>query len=169
MRFVYFWIFETGDLWQKFRDGRAPDPSSFGVRRSKELCDLVRLLMSPRPRHRRMAHEILEMAPVQAAKHDTFIVDVIRRSRQDDSKRRRIAGTRPMSSMSSRSFTHISSLAGSKTDGGSNGVGNGLSIRVPSFDAFSAVRDGMSTPTDQTFSHDYANPLPSFGTPTNKK
>ena len=48
-----------------------------GVRRSKELCDLVRLLMSPRPRHRRMAHEILEMAPVQAAKHDTFIVDVI--------------------------------------------------------------------------------------------
>ena len=31
------------------------------------------------------------------------------------------------------------------------------------------VLHGKSTPTDQTFSHDYANPLPSFGTPTNKK
>jgi serine/threonine protein kinase len=149
---------KEGDLWRAFRDGHAPDPSTYVRTRSKELCTLVKQLMSPRPRHRKLAEEILAMTQVQNAKHDTFIVDVIRRSRQDSSKRRRTE--RPMSSStSSRSFQHISSLNG-----------DGLSIRVPSFDAFSAstLRDGMSTPTDQTFSHDYAN-VPTFGTPTNKK
>merc|ERR1712166_439195 len=83
----FFWK-HTGDMWQKFRDGSAPDPSTY-VRRSKELCTLVRQLMSPKVRHRPMAEDILALPQVQSASNDTFIVDVIRQSRQDGSKRRR--------------------------------------------------------------------------------
>ena len=153
---------KEGDLWQKFRDGNAPDPSSY-VRRSKELCSLVRQLMSPKVRHRPMAEDILALPLVQKATNDTFIVDVIRRSRQDGSKRRRTmershSGTRPTSS---RSFQHIAGLAND------NGGGSHLNVRIPTFELGRDARDGMSTPTDQTFAHDYAHSP--FDTPSSKK
>ena len=155
---------KEGDMWQKFRDGSAPDPSTY-VRRSKELCTLVRQLMSPKVRHRPMAEDILALPQVQSASNDTFIVDVIRQSRQDGSKRRRTSNglhdTRPTSS---RSFQHIASMAGA---GGKNSESTPLSLRIPSFDAaFVPPRDGMSTPTDQLFPTNYSNP---FGTPSSKK
>lgn len=150
---------KEGDLWQKFRDGNAPDPSIY-VRRSKELCLLARQLMSPKVRHRPMAEDILAMPQVAQAINDTFLVDVIRRSRQDGSKRRRTGQRNQLSNSgsSSRSFQHIVGLAD-----------EGLSLKIPSFETdMMFQRDGMSTPTDQTFSHDYAHVTP-YGTPQSSK
>ena len=104
-----------------------------------------------------MAEDILALPQVQAAVNDTFIVDVIRRSRLSNTKRRRTTTS------SSRSFQHIAGLAGEKES-------TPLGIQIPSFDvnAAASMRDGMSTPTDQTFSHDYAHYGSPF-TPSNKK